>query len=626
MSEQWTFPSNQADEDEGLANAGIETFRDAPYSGIARECGQNSLDAATTDGERSERVKLSFKRSKVEVASVPDVNQLGEVISCCLRSAVDRGEEKEREFFARATTLLEGRHLDILEISDTGTVGLRGPSTRGTPFHALVKASGVSNKMEKSSGGSFGIGKNAAYAISSLRTVFYSTIYENQGQDHFLAQGKAILVSHQTKNGESRKASGYWGAPDFKPVENNAGLPEWLHRTERGTTVAAVGFTGADDWHFQVAESLVRNFFAAIHLKKISFEVDGMAPIDDSTVGALFDDPGILEVAEANGYAEDLGFSASLHKCLVSPNTITREVTIESLGAMRLRLLVEDGLQKRVAILRNGMYITSSLQHFGDKLARFAMQRDFVAIVEPIDKDTSVVIRSLENPRHDELSHERIENLSQQRKIRRAFGLLIDWLRDEIRSETTSPPEEEIVLDEMNQFFATAHKADRIPNSESDEDDPETSRFAPIQVRRKDHGPRAGGADGGGGGRKKNSTDDGRSSGDGKGSGQGGRGKRGSGSVPVTGLRNQLGSDGSRRRRKFLFTPGGDGDVTIEVFATGMSESVPLGIRSINGELTNGRRPTITVANGERIVHELEFFTEYDGPVELSLVLVEKAQ
>ena len=36
---------NLADEDEGLSNASIETFRDAPFAGIARECGQNSLDA-----------------------------------------------------------------------------------------------------------------------------------------------------------------------------------------------------------------------------------------------------------------------------------------------------------------------------------------------------------------------------------------------------------------------------------------------------------------------------------------------------------------------------------------------------------------------------------------------------
>lgn len=41
------FLTNEAGEKEGLGDAGIETFRDAPYASCAREAGQNSRDAAT---------------------------------------------------------------------------------------------------------------------------------------------------------------------------------------------------------------------------------------------------------------------------------------------------------------------------------------------------------------------------------------------------------------------------------------------------------------------------------------------------------------------------------------------------------------------------------------------------
>jgi hypothetical protein len=40
------FLPNDADELEGLGDAGIETYKDNPYASIARECGQNSNDAA----------------------------------------------------------------------------------------------------------------------------------------------------------------------------------------------------------------------------------------------------------------------------------------------------------------------------------------------------------------------------------------------------------------------------------------------------------------------------------------------------------------------------------------------------------------------------------------------------
>jgi hypothetical protein len=45
MSINLEFPPNQANEDDGLGNAGIATYREDPYAGAARETGQNSNDA-----------------------------------------------------------------------------------------------------------------------------------------------------------------------------------------------------------------------------------------------------------------------------------------------------------------------------------------------------------------------------------------------------------------------------------------------------------------------------------------------------------------------------------------------------------------------------------------------------
>src|SRR5690606_146175 len=98
-------------------------------------------------------------------------------------------------------------------------------------------------------------------AVSQFRTVFYSTLYSDGPSQQFLAQGKAILVSHTDSAGAEKRGIGYCGQPDFHPVSYAAELPDWLHRTQTGTTVASLGFLNEDGWEWQMTESLVRNFF-----------------------------------------------------------------------------------------------------------------------------------------------------------------------------------------------------------------------------------------------------------------------------------------------------------------------------------------------------------------------------
>jgi hypothetical protein len=620
----WMFPRNDADEDEGLANAGVEFFRDSPYSGIARECGQNSLDAAEYDLStgKNHQVVLEFRRISVERNSIPAVEQIGGTIEACVRRANACENEKEIEFFSRARQLLSHHYVDVLQISDMGTKGLHGPSRQGTPFHALVKASGVSEKEDKSSGGSFGIGKNAAYAVSALRTVFYSTWYQSSGRAIFLCQGKAILASHVGEDGQPYRAAGYWGTDNFQPVDSIESLPEWLQRSHQGTTVSALGFVGGDDWHYQVAESLIRNFFAAVNRGLISFRVNDGLTIDAETIENLFDDPRVVSAGETQGSGEDLRFSKALHECLTSTEALVAEETFDDLGRMRLRLLVRDGLPKRIALLRNGMYITDSLQHFGDKLARFALQKDFVAILEPVDKDTGHVIRTLENPRHDELSPERIESPAEQRRVKAAFKKLIAWLRDVIRAETMTASENEVILDELNQFFASPERSQPMPDADGSEEDPTKILIRPLRspsVRPPSSG--ADGEDGGGGGEKRSTASGGRTSGDGMGSGAGGIGGRGGRSVPVFDVRNQMGGVSGQKSRRVYLTPGASGKAEVKVYAPGISTREQLRIRSINGFEIGSRTPQVVIEEGTRCSIALEFFVDYEGPIEVALEL-----
>lgn len=616
----WRFLPNNGDEDEGLANAGVETFRGSPFPGLARECGQNSLDAAVIAGDGSRRVRLEFRKVVVPVDQIPSINLLKAAVSACLERANSRSITNEIRFFEQAAALLQRPTIDALQASDFGTTGLRGPPVPGSPFHALVKGTGVSQKPGDS-GGSFGIGKNAAYVISRLRTVFYSTLYETPQGGAFLAQGKAILTSHLDHEQIPRRATGYWGTPTSGPVDSLELVPDWLTRDAQGTTVSSIGFLAEDDWQHEIAESLVRNFFSAIRKESMSFQVADEYLIDASTLASMFEKPEIIRAADARGALENLQFSAAMQRCLSASGeeVTTFEEFFPGLGKMRLRVLVEVGLPKRVGFLRNDMLITDSLGQFGDRLTRFALQKDFVAVVEPADAEAGRLIRSLENPRHDELSAERLDDPAEKRRTITAFRKLIKWIRASIQLKTMNATTSEVALEEMNQFFASPREQERVTGAVDGEEHPETILITPRTVKRRPTSGAGGeGALGGAGGRKPNRSSGGGTSGGGSGPGTGGDGRRGGEKIPVLDPRNRiLPSDGGHVRR-ITFTAAKAATVRLQVVASGLSAPIELPYRRVDGG------PNVfSVDQDQRISIDVDLFVVFSGPVEIALVAVE---
>ena len=476
------FINNEAEEDEGLGHAGIETFKDAPYASIARECGQNSSDARL-----SEPVELNFDLLEVSSDHVPALEVFRGAVASCLKKSEDLGEEKSTDFFTNAERLVNAESLKVLRISDANTKGLRGPCEQGTPFHSLVKASGVSNKEQDTSGGSFGIGKNAVYAISELQTVFYSTVYRcaDSGEEKFLVQGKSILISHTDDAGDPKKATGYWGESNFQPISELQKCPDWLRRDSRGTSIFGIGFREMEDWQYRIAASLLRNFFVAIHRGEMQFSVnDGELKVDSTTLPDLFVDRNIRRAAEESGHLDDFDFSANLYDCLVSEEARETKVSILGLGDVSIRLLVRDDLPKRIAIIRNGMIITDSLENFGDKFKSFPMYRDFVAIIESLDDDGSALIKRLENPRHDGLSAERISDQTKRTDATRVIKALARAIRKHIKEKTQIELQEVTAIDELSEFFADLDKTQKIPEAAADTD-PENFTYKPRKRKRK---------------------------------------------------------------------------------------------------------------------------------------------
>lgn len=629
MALQWRFLTNEGQEEEGLGHAGIETFKGSPFPGLARESAQNSLDACLKGpGGEHLPIRMVFRQQSVPRDSIPEVSALQDTFNACLARSKARGIRKDAQFFELACDAIRKPTINILTVEDYGTTGLVGPSVPGKPFHALVKGSGVSQKSSSDAGGSFGIGKNAAFAVSQFRTVFYSTLFGDATNPNYLAQGKAILVSHTDTQGGEKRGIGYCGLSDFRAIESARLLPAWLQRSELGTTVASLGFQHEDSWEWQMVESLVRNFFAAINDGTVCFEVirEGDAPIVVSrdSIGELFEKDTVKRASEEAGSKADLMFAEAMYHALTSAETKVFEESFGTFGRFRFRLLEGANLPRKIGFLRNGMYLTDNLRHFGHPLARFSLSRDFVGVVEPLDFETSGRVRELENPRHDELSADRLDDAKARSLAKTNMRKLGKWLRDVIREETSTPPEAEMLLDEMNRFFSSPETGKEIQDPANTQTNPERIKLKTTSTSRRRVGAGAEGDSGSAGGQKPKGSKGGRTTGNRPGRGRGLQGGRGGKTIGFRGLRSHVPDPAVMNRRAISLEPAETGLARLEVLLIGAASDEPLDIVTLNGHKC-ARTPSIPLKEGERKTVMVEFPEPYTGPIRVVLTRVEEA-
>ena len=617
------FLPNEAWEKEGLGDAGIETFRDTPYASCAREAGQNSRDAS-----KVKPVRITFDIRRLGHEEFPSHAELREAIAAC---SVEASQDRETAFFDNAAEVINRPRIPVLEIADSNTTGLTGPpDDHGTPFHSLVKASGVTVKSDADAGGSFGIGKNASFAVSDLHTVFYSSVYEDPetGNEAFAAQGKVKLVSHTGPDSEPRRATGYWGNPErFGAVTQRSVVPDWMKRESVGTSIFCMGFRESEDWSERMTYSLVSNFFCAVHRQEMIFEVDnGRIPMNRNTLEHLLERADIKSAAENTGHLADLEFAGQLYRCLVSESAEEEILTLASgLGRIRIRILVAEGMPRRIGFIRNGMLITDNLRHFGQPLARFPGSRDFVALVEPEDTSAGVLLKQLENPAHDGFSAERIPDSDRRSRATAAMRRLGREIRETIRGATSVRHEGAVVLDELGRYFAEPGRADSEPDPTAENDPEKYTYTSQGRPPRRPRTPAPSGGEEGGHSRKGTGSggDGGGGTGGGTGTGSGGRGTRGDReTIVLRDVRNRIrkGDDGSPVSRELHFTPETGGHIEVAVRATGVNTAESLSVVEADGGVAGSGVLSLDVVARERCSITVLFDEPYDGPIELVAV------
>jgi hypothetical protein len=449
----WQSPENSAGEWLGFNESGIEHFNGDPYSAIAREVTQNTNDARL-DGRPA---FLRFAYVEITPAQFPDVDEFKSILVKCAAAAKSESAKAEK-FFDVALDLISKPKIPVLAISDRNTTGMEGPCKIGTPYHAFMKSTGISKKTEANAGGSFGIGKNAPFALSDLRTVFVATTYMDGSKPTQLIQGKSVLMSHQDK-GRLFTNSAYWGFKEkFEPVNDSTDdLPAWLPREMDatdptkylGTSIYVPGFKYRKDWDKIIAAYIVQNFFKAISDNTLVVEV-GSYHIDSKTIDDIFDDREIVEsIEDFPNQPEAFTYSKYFHQCMRSTETIHETSQQLHLGKVGMGILLGEEFPKRIAFIRNGMLITDSLS----RLERFPGLKNFVAVIECQNKKGNELLRLMEPPRHDTFEPERLGSRQEVNKGKLALKQLAEFARTHLDKHARNPIEEQINLTELNDLL-----------------------------------------------------------------------------------------------------------------------------------------------------------------------------
>jgi hypothetical protein len=606
------FLTNEANKVEGLAYAGFETFRGSPYTSCARETGQNSRDAA----RGTAAVKVSFDLMQVDRADIPFADELEDAVRCCLDAPQN---DKTRAHLERALAAISSPNVKVLRIADVNTSGLTGPvDDAASVFTALVKGDGITNKPDETSAGSFGIGKNAAFAVSELQTVIYSTCYEDaEGETQFAAQGRLRLISHT--NGDRKcSAEGYWGDTDFRAIEDPADVPAWMARDEIGTSIHAVGFDERDHWASRMTLSLVTNFFAAIDRGEIEFAVDGKA-INGSSLDTVLADGTLAALAEEHDQLAELERAQRLLLCIRSDAATRHTITVPGLGDFTLHLLVSEDLPREVHVLRNGIYITDNFAKFSQPMRAFPGTREFTAVLEPASspqgRAPSALLKQLENPAHDAFEPDRIADSTAQQASRTQIKKLIGEVRKIIRTEARIDEVENSRLDELSAMFADTGTTRDEGRNDTEKDPDAYSYLEPRRGSRR----RAAGTAGKGKARKRGGT--GRKQ-KGERTGESRKTKRPagtSGAVPLDAIRSAL-TGGDPQTRSVWFTPAATGEIVLALDASGLTDDVGLDIVGTSAGTLRKGRVRASVQAGQRVRLDLTLSEPFSGPIELSAV------
>src|ERR1039457_2105435 len=360
--------------DSGFHDAGDKTYKSNFDRYRARELIQNSLDARY---DLNKPVHVKFELLKLDRDDIPDIKGLRATFQRCAEYWVN--QPKAKDFFENAEAIATAKTITALRVGDYNTTGVMGSDTdHNKNWYHLIRCAGSSSKMGDE-GGSFGIGKNAPFAASLMRTVLYSTYNKSR---EYVFQGVATLVSHTLPGGSIAQPTGYLGGAKGASIRNKADIPPEFLRKQMGTDIIVLGFPASNNWQRDLVHSVCENFWPAIDLKDLVVTV-GDEEISEKNLAATLD-----------SFSGEEDFPASMYYRAFKDASFSVSETLPQLRAVSLYLGAGDNdLPKKVAMVRKtGMVIFEK---------QFRSVIPFCGVFICRNEVGNKLLRDMEPPRHD---------------------------------------------------------------------------------------------------------------------------------------------------------------------------------------------------------------------------------
>ncbi len=456
MSKKYKWLRNEITSSQNHWNANkIASFlQGGALSNLARENIQNSLDAHDPK-KPDEPVNITFEKISLELSdsNIPGIDELEQIFIDHCDYQEKRSDRTTRdEIIATRKFFIENKNkkIDVIKISDSNTTGLEGADKSNSKFDNLVFSEGSSLK-EGPGGGSFGVGKNAPFAISPLRTIIYSSTYINDKneKEHALSI-KSILGACQIEGRE------FYDNKIFLTDDNDNGITDkkfieqkGFLRSEVGTDIYILGIKdiqgfNVNDFVKYLAKEISENYFLSIFRKKLICTIKDdqghSKTIDHKNIEDRLERNYILFSRKEDGGVAHFPYLNNNHKPTsylffqaLKENAIFEEKEIPFLGKVQLHLafLPKDTDGNVVQTVAHTMRMREILMKVENHNPSLRYDKSYVSIITVSDENGSINAAALENERHDLWSLHNVGRPDVREKLSKALKALDNWL-DEI--------------------------------------------------------------------------------------------------------------------------------------------------------------------------------------------------
>lgn len=419
----WDFPLLGTGNQRGSNNAAITMFKGSGImDGLSREICQNSLDAKDPELPTDSPVKVKFELIELKKSEY----SMFDGYEKALDSGIAYWEKcslctpKIKEFLTNVKTALQKDTIPTLVMSDYNTIGLQGVNAKDDEksfWDLLVNTDGISIKQDSNSAGSFGIGKYAPFAYSSLNLVFYNTLAKDGGRAF---EGVTHLVTTQKEyNGTMLKTqptgkylylkNDYESRPILPSDNCKLAMLDIFNRTEIGTDVAIVGFKESDydDWEKNISVAVIKNFILAILNGKLEVTVKSSKTsyeINKTTLDTL--------LYQTFSEETQLKYTRQIHETITM--TKPHNVKIAEKNDLSIYIRYDDKYSQSLSRFRStGMLINT--------VSRVLPHFSVVLVVNAVDtKELDSTLKESEPPQHTEWKASNItDNRTLHNKVKR---------------------------------------------------------------------------------------------------------------------------------------------------------------------------------------------------------------